>query len=240
MTIALLLIVSGCGANYVRLDPSTAEMTAVQDLQLHAEEARSASYAALVQTTVRTPDLNRRFNIEIYARNDSLALYSGGFLGKGGFKAVAFGDSIAIALLSDKQVYFGLAADFIRPDISRYDYVRATLFEILKGDILLLSSDPSVLDLSSRWSRDVALGGDRIKGVKYENSRDSVRIQLKLRSPRSSFPRAAISEMKIEREVSDSRIKFGFIEAKYTDLPDNKFSMDAFMDWERLEYIEFE
>ncbi len=236
--VVIVLSLTGCAVHLTSLDPQISQSPAVENLKKHAQRAKTEPYAALVQSTVNSDVLNKRFNVEIYTRGDSLALYSGGFLGKGGFKALNHGDSIAVALLTDKEYYRGASARLVRPDISRYDYVRRALFRILQGDYLLI--DASSETDSKLWRCRVSVSGEKIRRLEYFSESDSVTIDLKLRSHRAEFPYAQIDEIRVASNKTGSKIKLVFIESKYTEVPDLKFSMREFEGWRRLEYLELE
>ncbi len=233
-----ILFLAECSQTRVFRDMSDIEMSSLKAINRHAELAADKTIAQLAQMTIRSPKLTKRFNIEIYHRNDSTAFFSGGFVGKGSFKGVISGSMLKFLMMGEKQYYDGLISGLIRPDLGHYGYVVEKLRSILAGRLLCRPENPTLEDNCSVWNRELHVKNDHVREIIYISKSDPIRIEIKLFRFKDKFPFYQLRQIKLINDKNGATIKLKFIEQRYGPVPDVKFSMPDVSDWERIEYFE--
>jgi hypothetical protein len=235
-----LLLLTGCSQTRVFHDISDIEIHSVDLINRHADIARYETTAQLAQMTIRSPKLTKRFNVEIYHRNDSTAFFSGGFVGKGSFKGIMYGSMLQFLLMGEKQFYDGPMSGLIRPDLGRYGYVVARLRSILAGRLLCRSDDAPAEDLCTMWEEELHVKKNKVRKLVFRSVPDPIRIEVNLYRFKDKFPFYQIKEIKLVNDDNGATIKLKFIEQRCGPVPDIKFSMPDVSGWERIEYFELD
>lgn len=216
-----------------------------------------------MQVKVKTPDVKRKFKLEIYFQNDSVSFYSPGFLGKGTFKGVIFGDSLVFYLPSEKSYYRGLWYNLTEPDLNRWRDAFELTFNILRGDFLppdngkpelrkyniKLEKGKNVIDgRSVNWDYEFLFSGDKLENAVYGWAKDILLANFKVKSYGDEFPFFKLDRVKIvyrndlqrqqnkrlERETSEIRIDF--IDQRYNiEIPPEKFELEIPSSAEKIE-----
>ena len=228
----------GCASVNVGYDDMQLEQTIVDKLAEHREKLHHETSAQLIQVTIRSKKLTKRFNLEMYHRNDTTAFYTGGFIGKGSFKGLLTGSMLQFAMLREKQYFDGLVTGLIEPDFSQYEYVLMRLMEILSGNLLCHASSAVPCDICNMWDQELFIKGDRIKKVIFRSLIDPIAIEVNLFKFKKEFPFYQIKQVKICNNSNGSKIKLKFIEQHYGPVPKAKFRMPDFAGWERIDYFE--
>jgi hypothetical protein len=221
-------------------DISDIEMHSVDLLNCHADIARHETMAQLAQMTIRSPKLTKRFNVEIYHRNDSTAFFSGGFVGKGSFKGIMYGSMLQFLFMGEKQFYDGPMSGLIRPDLGRYGYVVARLESILSGRLLCHSDDAPAEYPCTMWSKELHVKKNKVRKLVFRSIPDPIRIEVNLYRFKDKFPFYQIKQIKLVNDDNGATIKLKFIEQRCGPVPDIKFSMPDVSGWERIEYFELD
>ncbi len=268
IALPLLFIISAilisCAAQR-KLTPSEQEMLEDEIIQMlgrKQEEQNNSAY--LMQVKLRTPDLKKKFRLEVYFTNDSVSFYSPGFLGKGSFKGIVHGDSLRFYLPSDKAYYRGLWYDLTKPDLDCWRDVFELTLDILAGDFIPQKGDsliPRAYDMdfakekrgvrgrSSAWDYIFAADFDDFDNAVYGWSRDMlvVNFEMQYYNP-NEFPYFKLYRTEIdysnylqsrnnpEIENFESEIRLEFIEQRYNiDIPPEKFELEIPASAERIE-----
>ncbi len=261
----ILLFLASCGP-YTKLTPI--EKSRLEDqfeTMLKSRKQMQKNAAYLVQVKLNTSEVKRKFKLEIYVTSDSISFYSPGFLGKGTFKGIIFGDSLKFYLPSDNVYYLGPWHELTDPDLSRWRDVFVLMRRIFKGD--LMPDDPG-RPKPRQYKADPEQGYDRIKGqtrvwdyvflfkgfdFKYAvyNWADAMLVMNhKIRSLSDDFPyfKYDIANLfytnEIERrshpdqEKFKSEIRLEFIEQFYNlDIPLEKFELKIPQSAEEIEEL---
>lgn len=235
---ACLIIGLGCSSARLVSDISEVERPAVISVADHRQQSKTKTSAQLVQTTIRSSRLTKRFNLEIYHRHDTTAFYTGGFAGRGSFKGLLVGSNLQFILPREKQYYDGPASGLVKPDLSRYQYVVVRLRELLSGNLICDSSDGTSRDSCEVWDQDLFVKGGRIVKVVFRSLIDPVTIEAVLFKFKEHFPYYEIRRVRIENSDSGAKIKLQTIEQRYGPVPEVKLQLPDFSGWERIDYFE--
>jgi len=261
--IAFMLMVLSC-ASYKQLSPLE-QKNLEKDLRilLRNKERLQSNSAYLAQIKLKTPDIKKKFKLEIYCRGDSISFYSPGFLGKGTFKGIIHNDSLSFYLPSEKAYYRGLWHDLTEPDLGRWAGVFRLTLDILNGSFLPEGRESNVTrgyDLSlNRKYNDVNIGVGKwdchflyrpptLKRAVYGWSDDILVFNIWIKGFDEDFPyfnldRAYIHydnslQRNIDKEIESykSDIRIDFIRQKYNiDIPPEKFELHIPINAERIE-----
>jgi hypothetical protein len=228
------------------------------------EKARDQHNSAyLMQVKIKTPDIKKKFKLEIYFQNDSVSFYSPGFLGKGTFKGVIYGDSLVFYLPSEKSYYRGLWYNLTEPDLNRWRDAFELTFNILRGDFLPPDSGSSaprkynikleegkneIRGKSSNWDYEFLFNGDRLKNAIYGWAKDILLANFKVKSYGDEFPFFKLDMVKIiyrndlqrqkdrSLEKFTSEMRIDFIDQRYNiEIPPEKFELEIPASAEKIE-----
>lgn len=239
---ALLMGISiflGCAATRTVYDISKIEQSEIRLVEDHRIEASEKTSAQFVQMTIRSPELTKRFNVEMYHRNDTTSFFTGGFLGKGSFKGLLSATDLTLLLPGEKQYFDGALVGMTEPDLSRYEYVLKRVRGILAGDLLCAGSVESFGDLCGMWHQELSVGKNHLRQIIYRSLSDPIEIEVKLFKVKREFPFYQINQLKVTNSASGTEIKLKFIEQKFCPVPEIKFQMPDTDGWDRIDYFEF-
>jgi hypothetical protein len=261
-TISAVLISCAAQRKLTPLEEEMLEDEIVQMLERKQEEQKNSAY--LLQVKLRTPDLKKKFRLEVYFTNDSVSFYSPGFLGKGSFKGIVYGDSLRFYLPSDKAYYRGLWYDLTEPDLNRWRDVFELTLDILAGDFIPKTGDsliPRAYDMdfaddkrgisgrSSAWDYIFAADFNDFDNAIYGWAKDMLVVNFEMRYydpgefPYFKFYRTEINYSNYLQsrnnqgiEHFESEIRLEFIEQRYNiDIPSEKFELEIPASAERIE-----
>jgi hypothetical protein len=231
---------------------------------LESKQEKQANSAYLMQVRMRTPELKKKFRLEVYFQNDSVSFYSPGFLGKGSFKGIIYGDSLRFYLPSDNVYYRGLWYDLTEPDLNRWRDVFELTLNILAGDFIPEIGDsliPRQYDISldddrqgirgrgAVWDYIFAADFDDFDNAVYGWAEDMLAVNFKIKyyDP-GDFPYFKLDRTEIEYsnyletidnpeiEPFTSEIRLDFIDQRYNlDIPQEKFELEIPSSAEKIE-----
>ena len=231
----ILLANSGCAPRYTTYDVSYVEPGFLEPLQLHALQVKGEVSAQLVQVTVRSSRMNKRFNMEMYHRSDTSWFYYGGFLGKGSFKGMIADSTVMLLMPSDKAYYSGYISGLAEPDMSRYEPIVSRFRDALAGQLICETDDPGC----DAWDQFFSVGKKHIGKAKYVHHRiPDISIEIELGSFRDEFPRYRFKKAYVRNVDSGGTIKFKFIEERFGEVPEVKFSIPDTTGWTRIDYFD--
>jgi len=233
-----MLVFLGCAATRIVYDVSEIEQSEIRLVEDHRIEVSEETSAQFVQMTIRSPDLTKRFNVEMYHRNDTTSIFTGGFLGKGSFKGLLTAMDLALLFPGEKQYFDGALVGMTDPDLSRYEYVLRRVRGILAGDLLCAGSGETLGDLCGMWHQELSVRKDHIRQIIYRSLSDPIEIEVKLFKFKREFPFYQISQLKVTNSETGTEIKLKFIEQKFGPVPEIKFQMPDTDGWERIDYFE--
>lgn len=236
----LLTICLGCSSARLIGDVSQLNDTTLRYVNSHEERLKAETSAQLVQVTIRSSKLTRRFNLEMYHRESESTFYTGGFAGRGSFKGLLKGDWLSFILPREKQYYDGPVSGLIQPDLSRYEYVVIRLRQLLAGDLFCDDSDGVSGDVCDSWEQNLYVAGENLKKVVSNSNSDPIRIEAEFFKFKGGFPYYQLRRVKIVNSESGAQIKLKFIEQRFGPVPDVKLSLPNYTGWERIDYFEIE
>ncbi len=228
----------GCSSTIVVTDSSDLGKTVVERVDDHRKTLRRETSAQLMQVTIRSSKLTRRFGLEVFHRDGITAFYTAGFAGKGSFKGLLSGLALKFALLNQKQYYAGPVSELVEPDLGSYEYVVVRLRELLSGNLLCDSSDSVAGDLCAAWKQELHVRKDEIKKVVFRSIGDPIVVEANFFRFSNDFPYFRIRNVTIRDFETGSTVKLKLIEQRYGPVPDIKFSLPDFANWERVDHFE--
>ncbi len=259
--IATILLIISCASYKPLSRPEKRNLeTGFREL-LRDKERQQQNSAYLVQVKLKTPDVKKKFKLEIYCQGDSISFYSPGFLGRGTFKGIIYGDSLSFYLPSEKAYYRGLWHDLTEPDLKRWGDVFQLAFDLFKGDFLPeehkgkgkaydLSRNRGYDDVNVRtgkWDCHFLFKAPTLKKAVYGWSDDILLFNLWVIGYEESFPyfnldRAYVHyDNNLQRQKNkklkpfESDIRLDFIRQKYNiEIPPEKFRLDIPVNAERI------
>jgi hypothetical protein len=229
---------------------------------LKSKELEQRNSAYLVEVKLKTPDLKKKFKLEIYCQADSMSFYSPGFMGKGTFKGIVYGDSLRFYLPSEKAFYEGLWYDLTEPDLKHWKDLFMMTIDLFNGKLSPANDAKAPnrcydnnYDLSGQnknWCWNYKLNKKKLVKAQFKwwepmwSGEPSVVINLKTVNRRIDFPYFNIKHTIIEawqwtamdssKKATKSTIKIDFIRQKYNiDIPREKFELYIPASAERLE-----
>lgn len=235
-TLACLIL--SCSSTIHVYETSLIGSEAVDRVNKHEKEQQHETSAQLMQVTVHSSKLTRRFNLEVYHRNDTTAFYTGGFAGKGSFKGLLNGSMLRFILPKERQYYAGPVSGLIKPDLARYEYVVVRLRELLSGNLMCDQSDAVAGDLCSMWDQELSTRGERITKIVLRSQADPIVIEADFGRFKKNFPYYQINRVKISNSETAANIKLKLIEQRYGPVPEIKFALPDLVGWESIDYFE--
>ena len=206
--------------------------------RLSTESTGMRTSAQLMQITVRSSKLTRRFNLEVYHRNDTTAFYTGGFAGKGSFKGLLDGSMLRFILPKERQYYAGPVSGLIKPDLARYEYVVVRLRELLSGNLMCDQSDDIPGDLCGMWDQELSTKRDRIGKIIFRSLADPIVIEADFGRFKKNFPYYQIKRVKISNSETGANIRLKLIEQRYGPVPEIKLTLPDLVGWESIDHFE--
>jgi hypothetical protein len=228
----------GCSSAVLVTDLSELGETAAGRIDNHQVMSRQETSAQLVQVTIRSSELTRRFNLEVYHSDDITAFYTGGFAGRGSFKGLLDGLALRLALPREKQYYDGSVSQLVEPDLGEYEYVVMRLRELLSGNLICESADSTAGDVCGKWNQELYSRNNTLKRIVYRSTTDPVAIEAELFKFSDDFPYFQIRRAKVSNSETGASIKLKFIEQRYGPVPDVKFSFPDIAGWDRVDRFE--
>jgi len=262
IVLLLISILLSC-ASYTQLTPmeqSRYEIEFKEMLNSKEQEQQNAAY--LVEVKLKTPDLKKKFKLEIYTLKDSMSFYSPGFLGKGTFKGIIYDDSIRFYLPSEKAYYQGLWYDLTEPDLMHWKDLFMMAIDLFNGKMIpaidenipnrCYDNDYDLSGQNENWCWNYKLNKKRLSKAQFIwwepmwSGEPSVIINMKTMDRSDDFPYFKMKQTIIDawqwtskessNEVSRSTIKINFIRQKYNiDIPREKFELYIPASAERIE-----
>lgn len=236
----LLAFCLGCSSAKLIGDMSRLSDATSRNIINHEKHLKTETSAQLVQVTIRSSKLTKRFNLEMYHRDSVSAFYTGGFVGRGSFKGLLEGDWLQFILPRDKQFYTGPVAGLVEPDLSRYKYVVIRLRQILAGDLFCDEIEGVDGDVCESWTQNLYVSNGNLKKLVSVSNHDPIRIEAEFFKFRDEFPYYQIRRVKVINTESGAQIKLKFIEQRFGAVPDVKMSLPDYTGWDRIDCIEIE
>jgi len=189
---------------YTKLAPQ--ELRAVEDdlwQKLEDKSRQQQNSAYLVQAKIKTTDFKKKFKLEIYCQGDSVSFYSPGFLGKGTFKGIVYGDSLKFYFPSEKAFYSGLWYDLAEPDLTRWRDVFGLIMDVLNGNYVPDDSGEdipqnfnirveekynNISDDSGAWNWNFLFDKSRLKKILYNWQKGLLSVNFWVKGYSDRFP----------------------------------------------------
>ena|GEM_PF-5929598 len=234
----LTCVILSCSSAFHAYETTQPGSEAIDRVNQHETELQHETSAQLLQVTIRSPKFTRRFNLEVYHRNDTTAFYNGGFAGKGSFKGLLNSLMLRFILPKERQFYAGPVSGLIKPDLARYEYVVVRLRELLSGNLLCDQSDAVAGDLCGMWDQELSTKRERIKKIVLRSLADPIVIEADFGGFRKSFPYYQIRRVRISNSETEANIRLKLIEQRYGAVPEIKFRLPDLVGWESIDYFE--
>ncbi len=236
--VILASVILSCSSTFHAYETLQLGSEAISRVSMHETDLQHETSAQLMQVTVRSSKLTRRFNLEVYHRNDTTAFYTGGFAGKGSFKGLLDGSMLRFILPKERQYYAGPVSGLIKPDLARYEYIVVRMRELLSGNLLCDQSDSIPGDLCGMWDQELSTKRDRIKKIILRSLADPIVIEADFDRFKKSFPYYQIKRVRISNSETGANIRLKLIEQHYGPVPEIKLTLPDLVGWESIDYFE--